>query len=174
MQAEVHSVLGDGSVSLHARSAKYGKLENGCLVIVPPALVKRLKQHMVALPCGIDATIGVNGYIWITDTLTPEQLRSAGVKDSYHVPGTEDLEAADAGIVEAIERRRRIAAERIHTVDARERMARVHNAIGILRQAFLPVSPETIMHIYNASITRGFRVNSMLDPAVADELTAER
>jgi exosome complex component RRP4 len=31
-------------ISLHTRSLKYGKLENGQLMVVPSALVKRLPQ----------------------------------------------------------------------------------------------------------------------------------
>lgn len=68
LSAEVHSVMGDGSLSLHARSAKYGLLTNGVLVCVPPGLMRRVKQHFVTLPphVGCDAILGLNGYIWIT------------------------------------------------------------------------------------------------------------
>ncbi|PVU93194.1 hypothetical protein BB559_003392 [Furculomyces boomerangus] len=37
--AEVQSLFGDGALSLHTRSLEYGKLRNGSLVRVSPALV---------------------------------------------------------------------------------------------------------------------------------------
>ena len=73
LSAEVHSVFADGSLSLHARSAKYGRLGNGVLVRVPPALVKRLRQHFTQLECGVDAIFGMNGWIFITGALLQRQ-----------------------------------------------------------------------------------------------------
>ena len=66
LSAEVHSVFSDGSLSLHARSAKYGRLGNGVLVRAPPVLVKRLRQHFAPLECGVDAIFGTNGWIFLT------------------------------------------------------------------------------------------------------------
>jgi exosome complex component RRP4 len=68
LSAEIHSVQSDGSLSLHARSAKYGALYNGVLVTVPPGLIRRGKQHFVTLPArvGCDVIFGLNGFIWIT------------------------------------------------------------------------------------------------------------
>jgi exosome complex RNA-binding protein Rrp4 len=91
-QAEVQNVGSDGSVSLHTRSLKYGKvsrpqrtaperslhpnmliiirnapqLENGQLLQVPSGLIKRMAQHYVSFPFGVDIILGANGYIWIT------------------------------------------------------------------------------------------------------------
>ena len=77
--AEIHKVPSSGnsasSWQLHTRSSRYGKLENGCLVTVPPFLVPRRKQHVTTLnlpptPDG-DATspvlmiFGCNGSIWM-------------------------------------------------------------------------------------------------------------
>ena len=63
--AEVQSILSDGTMSLHTRSLKYGKLRNGRLVIVPPTLVIRLKSHFHSLPYGVEMIVGLNGYVWI-------------------------------------------------------------------------------------------------------------
>lgn len=73
ISADVHSMFADGAVSLHARSLKFGKLENGSFIAVPHALVKRLKQHFVSLPCGVDVILGNNGYIWMTGVWTAVQ-----------------------------------------------------------------------------------------------------
>ena len=65
VSAEVQAVNRDGSLALHTRSLKYGRLECGALVRVPPPLVKRLKAHFHALPCGVDAILGNNGFVWL-------------------------------------------------------------------------------------------------------------
>lgn len=91
--AEVQAFFADGAMSLHTRSLKYGKvcrsglsyltpfslsvfladtermfpkLRNGQLVIIPAVLVLRLKSHFIALPCGVDLILGLNGYIWVS------------------------------------------------------------------------------------------------------------
>lgn len=52
------------------------KLRNGSFVIVPPALVQRCKTHFHTLPCGVNLTLGLNGYIWVSKhtTQTVEEL----------------------------------------------------------------------------------------------------
>ncbi|XP_045760388.1 exosome complex component RRP4 [Maniola jurtina] len=66
ISAEVQSVFTDGSLSLHTRSLKYGKLSQGVLVKVFPSLIKRRKNHFHNLPCGVSIIIGNNGFIWIS------------------------------------------------------------------------------------------------------------
>lgn len=83
---EVQAFFTDGAMSLHTRSLKYGKvrvlflflkwarpknvlstqLRNGQLVNVPPVLVRRLKSHFIALPCGVDLILGLNGRVWVS------------------------------------------------------------------------------------------------------------
>ena len=53
-------------MSLHTRNLKYGKLENGQFVEVPPALIKRCKSHFKTLSCGVDIILGNNGYIFLS------------------------------------------------------------------------------------------------------------
>uniref|UniRef100_A0A131XRC4 Exosome complex component RRP4 n=1 Tax=Hyalomma excavatum TaxID=257692 RepID=A0A131XRC4_9ACAR len=65
ISAEVQSVFADGSLSLHTRSLKYGKLGQGTLVLVSPSLIKRCKTHFHNLPCGVQIILGNNGYVWI-------------------------------------------------------------------------------------------------------------
>lgn len=57
--AEVQNINSEGMLALHSRSLKYGKLANGQLTVVPAALIKRLPQHYVSLPCGVDVILGV-------------------------------------------------------------------------------------------------------------------
>src|SRR5260221_12160279 len=81
--AEVQAFMPDGQISLHTRSLRYGKvstslspspclilsdsqLRNGQVVTIPPILIRRLKSHFFALPCGVDIILGINGYIWVS------------------------------------------------------------------------------------------------------------
>lgn len=64
--AEVQSAFQDGSVALHTRSLRYGKLRNGMLVTVPPVLMRRLRSHFVTLPGdAVDMVAGLNGFVWV-------------------------------------------------------------------------------------------------------------
>ena len=49
LTCEVQQVQKEGTLVLHTRSLRYGKLENGTLVTVPPSLVGRRKNHFVTL-----------------------------------------------------------------------------------------------------------------------------
>jgi len=70
--AEVQSAFGDGSLSLHTRNLKYGKLPQGTLIKVSPSLVKRCKTHMHNLSYGATVILGNNGYIWIGPLMSSE------------------------------------------------------------------------------------------------------
>ncbi|XP_072935088.1 exosome complex component RRP4 [Epargyreus clarus] len=68
ISAEVQSIFSDGSLSLHTRSLKYGKLGQGTLLKVFPSLIKRRKNHFHNLSCGVSIIIGNNGFIWLSPT----------------------------------------------------------------------------------------------------------
>ncbi|XP_071639161.1 uncharacterized protein Naam isoform X2 [Temnothorax longispinosus] len=63
--AEVQSIFADGSLSLHTRVLKYGKLSQGIMLKVPPMLIQRKKTHYHTLENGVTLILGYNGYIWI-------------------------------------------------------------------------------------------------------------
>jgi exosome complex RNA-binding protein Rrp4 len=116
VSAEVHSVLHDGSLSLHVRSLKHGKLENGTFVQVSPGLIKRLKQHCVTLEVGdgagsphVDCILGLNGGVWVTEALPEDLLRDgeAGVDDEHRGAGAAAGGRATEEILESDDRRKR-------------------------------------------------------------------
>ena len=57
ISAEVQNASADGQLSLHTRSLKYGKLENGQLVTVPSSLIRRLPQHYITFHFGVDVNL---------------------------------------------------------------------------------------------------------------------
>lgn len=127
ISAEVQSVFSDGSLSLHTRSLKYGKLSQGILIKVFPSLIKRRKNHFHNLPCGISVIIGNNGYIWIS----PQEK-------SNMVEGEKD----------------EIANIESQTVNRSERetMGRVKNCIAALVASKMMLDDTSIMFAYEESL----------------------
>ncbi|TRY74768.1 hypothetical protein TCAL_09194 [Tigriopus californicus] len=78
ISAEVQNVYHDGSLSLHTRSLKYGKLSQGTLIKVSPSLIKRRKTHFHKLPCGVSVILGNNGFVWVSPTEHEEEGGGSG------------------------------------------------------------------------------------------------
>ncbi|KAJ1971700.1 Exosome complex component rrp4 [Dimargaris xerosporica] len=125
--AEIQSHYSDGAIALHTRSLKYGKLRNGTLVKIPPALVQRSRSHFHALPCGVDVILGVNGYIWI----------------SKHV----DMESIEANPEEIYSSKNDPISP-----DERQMIARVANCIVALTRHFVHIHETSILYAYEASL----------------------
>ncbi|KAK7100809.1 exosome complex component RRP4-like [Littorina saxatilis] len=122
ISAEVQNVMSDGTLSLHTRSLKYGKLGQGVLVPVPPSLVKRRKTHFHTLPCGVKIILGNNGYIWLTPTVTESNT------GGYEV----DLSPVSRG--------------------DREEMARLRNCVLALAEQKMLLYDTSIMYAYEESL----------------------
>lgn len=132
ISAEVQEVRLDGTLALHTRSLRYGLLENGQFVQVKPMLVKRIKQHMVTLPIGVDLVLGNNGYIWITRSMEKSQV-----------------EQGQSTKAEVLLAQRKLHADTPLTVEDRRKIAAVYNACRALDQRFAYISPDSIMSQYN-------------------------
>ena len=133
ISAEVQQVNRNGSVSLHTRSPKYGKLSNGVLVTVPCVLIKRLKQHFVNLPCGVGCIFGYNGYVWVTDTLVE--------LDDNSINSTSSAE---------IDEKKKELERRVIGVNVRTKISNVVASINYLKQHWKMISPDSIMEVYNS------------------------
>lgn len=139
ISAEIQEVRYDGSLALHTRSLRYGKLENGQFVRVAPALVKRVKQHMVTLPgVGVDVILGTNGYLWITRSL------AALGGDDHALDEAGNMETR----VEILMAKRQQHANTATSADDRRKIARVHRALLQLNEHFRLITPESIMAVY--------------------------
>ncbi|OQR87087.1 exosome complex exonuclease RRP4 [Achlya hypogyna] len=133
ISAEVQEVRYDGTMWLHTRSLRYGKLENGQLITVQPSLVKRLKQHMLQLPIGIDVILGCNGYIWVSRSIEHD-AESLTTNESRADVWTE---------------RKATHAATVTSAEDRKKIAKVTNAIAQLNTRFQTITPESIMALYN-------------------------
>ena len=154
ISAEVHQFYGDGALSLHTRSLKYGKLANGQFVRVRPSLIKRLKQHFFTLKsCGVDVVLGMNGYIFITA--------------HHHFDGA-DTQRYSA---EKLLKEKEFRAQRVLSREDRLSICRVHNAILLLRELRTPVTPERIEAILeSAALSGAEHPRDMLRPSYKEAI----
>lgn len=96
VSAEVQEQWADGSVALHTRSLRYGKLVGGQFITVQSELVKRAKKHFHELPCGVHAILGNNGFIFVA------QRVEGGVHHDGKVVIKADMRARIARIANCI------------------------------------------------------------------------
>ena len=154
--AEVQSVHHDGTPLLHTRSFKYGKLENGLLVKVPPYLVPRQKQHFISLSCGVDMVLALNGYLWLSRSVPTEWQEEED--ERVGVSGEEMM----ASLQRLKEKHRQTPTER----EDRLTLIRVRNSILTLKLGEKQITPENIMRIVSASLAEEKEPKEMMYPEV--------
>ena len=155
VSAEVQAFFQDGAMSLHTRSLMYGKLSNGVLVEVSPSLIKRLKQHFHAFEFGVHAIFGMNGYVWVSARKPGPSTTDATTSTPT---GTGDV-APDEG-----------DSDTPLTLEKRERVCRVRNALVALDQLCIAISPSSVADVYNASLAADVPPKDMLLPRVLPEI----
>ncbi|VEU34190.1 unnamed protein product [Pseudo-nitzschia multistriata] len=148
--AEVHKVQpSDGSLSLHTRSHRFTKLENGILVHVPPALVPRRKNHVVSMINDtIDALWGVNGKIWLQRKMGDDKSQGSGNSNTLTNEGMKD-------VADLQEKMRKDHAETPVDVQLRRSLARLRNAVECLRMVHALCAPENAEAVYHKSLEMG-------------------
>lgn len=147
ISAEVQSLYSDGSLSLHTRSLKYGKLREGTLVQVPPSLVKRCKTHFLNFPCGATVILGNNGYVWICPLEEEEPTLTDNQTDR----------------ITAEERPPQI----IQDTD-RETIARLRNCVVTLADHGVTLFITSLQYAYDASLRHS--VKELLKPEIQEEI----
>lgn len=156
----MQQVFHDGSLSLHTRSLKYGKVSapkhtrvvssqnisslslvtafvpqllQGTLVCVPPVLVKRCKNHFHNLLCGASVILGNNGYIWICPHETTDHLLAQRrFQELPSSAGSQDTHSTSR--------------------EEREVIARLRNCIKALAQNQVMIYDTTLQYTYEASL----------------------
>ena len=144
--AEVQSVYHDGSLALHTRSLRYGKVgsppsEGGTLLTVPPALVRRSKTHFHTLPCGTSIVIGNNGMVWVE----PAPSKKTGENNEMETDKSESTASRDAA-------------------------ARVRNCILSLAAAGLPLYASSIVAAVEYSNARCSSASELLVKSICKEV----
>ena len=178
LTCEVQQVQKDGTLILHTRSLRYGKLDNGVLITVPPSLVGRRKNHFVTLKGlssqnndametdsedgegDVDVYLGLNGGIWIQRTIPSEWENAIRADQDERAPLAETLQKL----------RHRHATTRV-SPSMRESIARVRNSIECLRLVHCQITPDSIETVARASLDEGVRISDMLLPEMVIKLT---
>ncbi|KAL6420455.1 hypothetical protein ACFW04_014446 [Cataglyphis niger] len=137
--AEVQSIFIDGSLSLHTRVLKYGKLSQGIMLKVPPMLIQRKKTHYHNLENGATLILGYNGYVWIGANI-------------------QNVDKSEGGFTEDLSR---------IPLENREVCARLRNCILILAQCNMLLSDTSVTYAYEESAK--YKVYELLEPeAIVD------
>lgn len=157
LNCEVQLLYQDGAAALHTRSLKYGKLRNGVFVKVPLALVVRTKSHSHTLPGGVLVILGVNGYVWLLQTLEAGRdvhVRGgalAGASGSY-APGQALVlitRLEEELLWEIYSDQNDVIRPRV-----REAIARYRNCILALAHCGVGLTEERVVAAYDASLAR--------------------
>lgn len=168
ISAEVHKVQNDGTLLLHTRSVRYGKLENGCLITVPPVLIARRKNHYTTLLNKFEVLWGCNGMIWM------QRIMNATTATSESMNA--DVAAAAGGgggqeLAELQEQRRREHAEMPYSSSERRNLARLRNAVECFRLTHSMISPDPVEAVYQLSVAWNLSPAEMLLPHNVIRLT---
>ncbi|KAK1291694.1 hypothetical protein QJS10_CPB17g01951 [Acorus calamus] len=163
--AEVRGFQHDGSLHLQARSQKYGKLERGQLLTVPPYLVKRRKQHFHHLEqYGVDLILGCNGFIWVGEHIEANEDEMMVDKDNKsEETGKSDLKFA------ALEQQEKAFTPFV----TRRNICLIANAVRVLSVLGFNLSLEVIIDTVEASSSSNLHIKDMLGAEFCVQ-TAER
>lgn len=145
ISAEVQQVHSEGSVALHTRSVKYGKLLGGQLVTVPAKLIKKQKQHFFAFEAiGVSFILGCNGLVWIYPSVVDALKKDQGEEED------DDPKALSRRISQSLSKQQ-IAAT-----------TRAANCIRALSSLYFLIHPTSIKEAYEMSVDRGIELRDML------------
>ncbi|PVV03679.1 hypothetical protein BB560_001837 [Smittium megazygosporum] len=176
--AEVQSVFVDGALSLHTRSLDYGKLRNGVVCYVSPALVVRSRSHLISLHCGVDVVLGVNGCIHIGKHRVFSHLQVDSDNDEAYLKDEQSsLESnTKAGNSSTLPNNdySDIYSDVNDDIDisTRTNISRVHNCIVILDRLFIRLNSTSINTAYEQSLQ--YFVPELLKQDVANEIAESR
>jgi exosome complex component RRP4 len=142
--AEVQNYFGDGSVSLHTRSLKYGKLRNGQFVRIAPQHVQRSKTSAIQLGQHVDLVLGSNGFCHVS------------LHSEYSLTGR--IQTAAQSGYNTHNNTTQEASERIYSninadmsVRAREDITRVRNILQALDMEAVKMDVALVKRVYEAS-----------------------
>jgi exosome complex component RRP4 len=142
--AEVQTLRGDGSPSLHTRSLKYGKLRNGVFMSVSGVGggggVVRARRQVWTIDTvngggKVDVILGVNGYIWISKHVEP-------------VGGDTSITRIEESISSTVYSSQNDDIE----PETRMEIARIRGVIQLLVEEGLRVDEDMVMKGYEAAV----------------------
>ena len=141
--AEVQSIHSDGSVALHTRSSKYGKLTQGQLIQVPSFLVKKQKQNFLCIDdLDVSIVLGYNGYVWVCDS---SAVDFSTQRERFDEDDEEEEEGGDDQAMEDREKEKTSKnGIRLDTASLLYNICTVGNIIRSLAALHLPLTADSI------------------------------
>mmetsp|Transcript_7057 Transcript_7057/g.10380 ORF Transcript_7057/g.10380 Transcript_7057/m.10380 type:complete len:289 (+) Transcript_7057:50-916(+) len=130
-------------VSLQTRSARYGKLSKGIFIKVKPMLIKPSHNRFHTFSFGTEIIIGANGYIFIRQ-FDPQRERVAKQTNPFSLGHTVKQEEEEKKV-----NQQPVVNSQEHMIN----MIRVRNAVAALDKLLLPIHPDTILKVVEASRT---------------------
>lgn len=172
VSAEAHKVQvgggggSNGSLMLHTRSVRYGKLENGVVVTVPANLIPRRRTHYTTL-CEnrFQILLGCNGILWL------QRNNNSSGSSTNNNNNESMISGGQHELAEAEEERRVQHAKTPYTLQDRRDLSRLQCAIQCLRFTLNEITPEAVQAVYDKSQT--MRVPEMLFPENVVQLTSQ-
>lgn len=157
--AEVRGFQHDGSLHLQARSQKYGKLERGQLLKIPPYLVKRRKQHFHHLEqYGIDLILGCNGFIWVGEHIEPRDDMAEDQLDKPEQQKKQTNTSKPTKSSLSLEEQ-----ERTYTsLETRQFICRAANAVRVLSALGFLLTVEAIVEAVDLGTSLNIEIHEML------------
>lgn len=153
ISAEVRNLQHDGTLQLHARSDKYGKLERGQLLSAPSYLVKRRKQHFHQLDqYGVLLILGCNGYVWVGELVEAKDRMEA---DQVNLSEEANMKSRSYISLEETE-------PDYTPLETRRNICRIANAVRVLSILGFNITIEVILEIFELSISENVDVHDML------------
>jgi exosome complex RNA-binding protein Rrp4 len=149
-------------VRLMTRDNRYGKLQHGCLLHVPPELTDKDATMAVTLPADpvpreaqIQVTVGVNGAVWVSAPRTGSSqfasLRQAGAarRSAAQTPSASRASAA-VGVDTATDSASSVAdtASDVLTAAQRRNSLRAINAVHVLVAARRAVTARAVAELF--------------------------
>lgn len=153
ISAEVRNLQHDGTLQLHARSDKYGKLERGQLLSAPSYLVKRRKQHFHQLDqYGVLLILGCNGYVWVGELVEAKDRMEV---DQVNLSEEANMKSRSYMSLEETE-------PDYTPLETRRNICRIANAVRVLSILGFNITIEVILEIFELSISENVDVHDML------------
>jgi exosome complex component RRP4 len=140
-------------ISLHVRTEKFGKLENGFLVPVNNCLVNKMKTAFHYLDQEILVVFAVNGFIWIQESDSKSNKTKMG--------GFKDPSDSNAIIEESDDN------PNTSPINKTQKMIILKNIVECLNKLFVVISPETLFGVYRKF---NWEAKRFRDPSNYDEI----
>lgn len=154
ISAEVRNLQHDGTLQLHARSDKYGKLERGQLLSVPSYLVKRRKQHFHQLDqYGVVLILGCNGYVWVGELVETKDRMEVDLVNNQSL----ETNAKSNNFMSLEEKE-----DTYTSLESRQNVCRIANAVRVLSILGFNIMIEVILEIFELSTSMNLDVHDML------------